>query len=69
MLYMAKKCLTDGMVVHTNICDVKGKIVIAIEIPHQEWDKETVEIIDDRLFDAIEYALAPYWQDKQSKEA
>lgn len=57
---MERVCLTSGMVLHTHIED--GRITIVIDTPNQKWDDETAEVIDERLHDGIEYALAPYWK-------
>lgn len=56
---MDRKCLTSGMILHTKF--EQGKIIIEIDVPCQNWDRKTAEIIDDRLHDSIEYAIAPYW--------
>ncbi|GIO09725.1 hypothetical protein J31TS6_57530 [Brevibacillus reuszeri] len=55
-----RRCLTSGMVLHTEIKD--GKIAITIETPGQHWDEKVATEIDERLHDGIEYALAPYWE-------
>jgi hypothetical protein len=56
-----RRCLTSGMMLHTNI--EMDKITITIETPNQAWNESTAKEIDSRLHDGIEYALAPYWKE------
>lgn len=56
---MERRCLTSGMILHTEFSE--GKIEIIIDVADQVWNESVSELIDDRLHDGIEYALAPYW--------
>lgn len=57
---MDRRCLTSGMVLHTEI--TPSGIKISIETLNQNWDESAAQQIDERLHDGIEYALAPFWQ-------
>jgi hypothetical protein len=57
---MNRKCLTSGMVIHTEISEDKTTIVI--DHAGQKWDEDAAKQIDDRLHDGVEYALAPFWR-------
>lgn len=55
-----RNCLTKGMWLGINFKD-SWKIGIDIDMPQQNWDEATCKVLEERLHDAIEYALAPYW--------
>lgn len=55
-----RRCLTSGMILHTEM--KAGAITITIDTPNQSWGENISEMIDDRLHDSIEYALAPFWK-------
>jgi hypothetical protein len=62
MSKVERKCLTDGMILQTELKN--GIIEIYIYAPHQNWDENIAKTLYPRLHDGIEYALAPYWKRK-----
>jgi hypothetical protein len=61
---LERRCLTDGMILQTEL--KKGVIEISIYAPNQAFE-DVKDTIYQRLHDGIEYALAPYWKEENLK--
>jgi hypothetical protein len=57
---LERKCLTDGMILQTELKN--GIIEIYIYAPNQQFE-DVKDTIYQRLHDGIEYALAPFWKE------
>jgi hypothetical protein len=62
---MDRKCLTPGAIYHTSISN--GKVTIVVDCENQHWNEQTSAIIEERLHDGVEAALAPFWDNNRNE--